>query len=55
MNILVGSKTYIVAAGIVIAAVIGFINGDTTLSDAVLIVLNGLGLAALRNGVAGAK
>lgn len=52
MNILPGMKTYLAAAGIVVTAIIAFLHGDSSLSDAILTVLNGLGLAALRNGVA---
>lgn len=46
-----GKKTYIVGAGLVLSAVGGFMHGDTTVIEAVALVLNGLGLAALRNAV----
>ena len=46
-----GYKTYLVAALIVGTAVIGWLNGDATVQEAVNQVLAGLGLGALRNGL----
>ena len=47
-----GKKTYLAAAGIILIAVGGFLNGDLTLIVAVTQVFAGLGLGALRYGVA---
>ena len=47
-----GRKTYIAAAGIILIAVGGFLNGDLTLLTALTQVFTGLGLGALRYGVA---
>lgn len=44
----VGNRTYAAAAGLVLAAVGGYLSGDLTVLQAVLIVLNGTGLGALR-------
>ena len=52
MKWLGGKKTYFVAAGVVIAAVLSWATGDLSLADAVTRVLEGLGLATLRAGVA---
>ena len=46
-----GKKTYIVAVGIILVAVGGFLSGDLTLLQAVTQGLVGLGLGALRRGV----
>jgi|DEB0MinimDraft_4_1074332.scaffolds.fasta_scaffold39072_1 hypothetical protein len=51
-----GRKTYIVATLLVLVSLVNFLAGDASiqefLSDPNLIVLlNGLGLAAIRNGV----
>jgi hypothetical protein len=43
-----GKRTYIVAFGAVVAAVVAFLNGDMTLAEAVNSALVGAGLAALR-------
>lgn len=51
MDFLNGKKTYIVAAGIVVAAVVSFLTGELTLADALVRALEGLGLAGLRAGV----
>lgn len=53
-NFLPGSKTYIVALGIILSGVGAFFHGDMTAIQSVDTILNGLGLAALRLGVAGA-
>lgn len=47
-----GKKTYIVAGGVVMAAVASLLTGDATLSEAIVRALEGLGLATLRMGVA---
>ncbi len=46
-----GKKTYIVAAGIVIAALVSFLTGEMDLSTAVVAALAGLGIGTLRSGV----
>lgn len=56
MNFLKGYKTYIIAALLVLVALVHFVTGDTTLIQAVndpnlLILLNGLGLGALRSAL----
>jgi hypothetical protein len=43
-----GKRTYIVAAGAIIAAVVSFILGDADLATAVNNALLGAGLATLR-------
>lgn len=52
-----GSKTYLVAAGVIMLAVGGFLTGDLSLNEAITQGMAGLGLGALRHGVgkAGAK
>jgi len=47
-----GKKTYVVAAGVVLVAVGGFLSGEVTLIEAVTTALAGLGLGTLRAGVA---
>ena len=49
---LAGKKTYLVAFGLIAYAVLGVVMGQMTLEQATQVVLNGLGLAALRSGVA---
>lgn len=51
-NFLVNKKTHIVAAGIVVAAIVSFLTGEVTLAEAINQGLTGLGLSALRLGVA---
>ncbi len=51
MEFLQGKKTYIVAVGVVVAAVVAFLTGELALADAVVRALEGLGLATLRAGV----
>ena len=46
-----GKKTYIVALALVIYAVIGVYTGQLSQDQAITLVLNGLGLGALRAGV----
>ena len=46
-----GYKTYLAALGIIVAAAVGFGNGELDLLQAVTQVLEGFGLAALRMGV----
>ena len=50
-DVLVGVKTYIVSAGIVLTGVGAFFHGDTNLLGAITLILNGLGLASLRLAV----
>ena len=52
LNVMEGKKTYIVAAGIVLMAVGGFLSGDLTALEAVQQGMTGLGLGTLRLGVA---
>lgn len=52
MNFLSGYKTYITAVGIIVAAAVSFLSGQATMADSISQILTGLGLAALRNGVA---
>ena len=47
-----GKKTYIVAAALVLTALSGFVTGDVTLAQAVDQALTGLGLGAVRAGIA---
>jgi ABC-type uncharacterized transport system permease subunit len=51
-NFMSGSKTYMVSIGILLTAVGAWAHGDLTLISAVDQALTGLGLAALRNGIA---
>lgn len=51
LNFLDGYKTYLAALGIVITALVGYLNGATTISDTILLILNGLGLASVRHAV----
>ena len=56
MNFIKGYKTYIVAGLLVAVALVHFISGDinlaTLLNDPyVLVLLNGLGLGALRSAI----
>lgn len=46
-----GKKTYIVALALIAYAVLGVYTGQLSQSDAVALVLNGLGLGALRAGI----
>lgn len=48
---LAGKKTYIVAAGVIVAAAVGFLLGELTLGEAIVSALTGLGLGTLRLGV----
>lgn len=50
---LAGYRTYIIAAGAVIAAVVSFLAGDISLADAINNGLVAAGLAGLRAGVSG--
>lgn len=47
-----GKKTYLIAFGAVVAVVVAFLTGELTAADAVVRVLEVLGLATLRAGVA---
>ncbi len=46
-----GKKTYIVAVALVIYAVAGVYTGQLSQDAAIQLVLNGLGLGALRNAI----
>ena len=46
-----GKKTYIVAAAFVLYSILKIVFGDATLNDELPIILNGLGLAAIRDGI----
>ena len=56
MNFLSGQKTYVVAALMVIVGLVNALTGDAGawqgILDNALIILNGLGMGALRAGVA---
>jgi hypothetical protein len=52
---LAGWRTYIVAASLVLTAAASFALGDATLGEAIRQALEGLGLAALRLGIAGQR
>ena len=51
LELFAGKKTYITAAAIIATAIAAFANGDATVVEAVVIILNGLGLGTLRAGV----
>lgn len=55
LDFLAGKKTYLVAVAIITTAAVAFFNGSATLGDAIKQALEGLGLAALRAGVAKAE
>lgn len=46
-----GKKTYIVALSLVVYALLGVYTGQLSQPEAVTLVLNGLGLGALRAGI----
>lgn len=46
-----GKKTYLMAAGIVLTAAGSLATGDMDVTQAIIYVLNGLGLGTLRAGV----
>jgi len=48
MNAFVGYRTYIIAAGAVVAAVVAFLTGELSLGEAINSGLVGAGLASLR-------
>ena len=48
MNFLDGKKTYITAAAFAMTAIAGFVNGELSVAEAVLVFLNGAGFASLR-------
>ena len=48
----IGNRTYILAAGGVVAAIVSFLIGDMTLAEAVNAGLVAAGLGTLRAGVA---
>ena len=51
MEVLSGYKTYLVAAGIICTALAAFAGGEADLVQTAVVILNGLGLGALRAGV----
>jgi hypothetical protein len=57
MNILVGKKSFIVAALMLAVGLVNMLTGDASgmpmIMDNAMILLNGFGLAALRAGVSG--
>jgi hypothetical protein len=50
-----GKRTYIVAVGAIVSAIVSFLTGEMTLGEAVNAGLVGAGLAALRAGVEATK
>lgn len=54
-NVLPGVKTYIVSLGIILLGVGAWAHGDLSLMQAADQILAGLGLGALRMGVASTK
>lgn len=48
MNAITGYRTYIIAAGAVVAAVVAFLTGELSLGEAINSGLVGAGLASLR-------
>lgn len=52
MEWLKGKKTYLIAAVIILTALGQILTGDVTIAQALVLVLEGLGLGALRLGVA---
>ncbi len=48
MNAIAGYRTYIIAAGAVVAAVVAFLTGELSLGEAINSGLVGAGLASLR-------
>ncbi len=55
MKTLEGKKTYIVAALLVVKALLSWLSGDATVSEALDMILLGTGLGALRAGIGGEK
>lgn len=51
LKILDGYNTYIAAAGLVLTAIAGFLNGTTTEIETVVIIMNGLGFAGAKNAI----
>lgn len=51
-GLLAGKKTYLVAIGVVVTAVLSYLQGDSTLVQMLEAVFLGGGLAFLRSGVA---
>ena len=48
---LAGKKTFLVSVGLIVVGVIDYLVGNTGLKEAVLVILNGLGLGSLRAAV----
>ena len=46
-----GKKTYLIAFALVVYAISGVVAGQINPNEAILVVLNGLGLGAVRAGV----
>ena len=55
MKTLEGKKTYIVAALLVVKALLSWLSGDATVSEALDMILLGTWLGAFRAGIGGAK
>ncbi len=51
INIMNGKKTYTVMIAGLMTAVGGFMSGDMSLTQALVLALNSLGLGALRHGI----
>jgi len=47
-----GYKTYLAAIGIVATGVAAYATGNASVTEAIVIVLNGFGLGAIRNTAA---
>lgn len=52
MKFLENRKTHIIAFGVVVAAAVAFATGEATLAEAINQAMMGLGLSALRIGIA---
>lgn len=50
--LLQGKKTYITAAAVVFTTLASYLSGDMSLSDAMIKILEGVGLGTLRAGIA---
>lgn len=48
---LAGKKTYIMALGLALTAIGGYLHGDMSATDAIMVFLNGGGLASLRSAL----
>ena len=50
-GVLSGKKTYLVSAGAILTAIVGFLSGSLDLAGTVTAILAALGLASLRSGI----